>query len=496
MKMNFMSKKTEPKLSSEQTSGNDAAAKAYNMMQSLPMNVLVCDAETLTINYANPASVEVLRTMEDLLPSGVNADNIVGQCIDVFHKHPEHQRQMLRDPGNLPHTALIRLAAEILELNVVGLFDEQGNFTDLMLTWAIVTEREQLKRMVDVMPLNVMMADPKSLEITYVNQTSIETLKPLASLLPVPPEKLMGTCIDVFHKNPSHQRNILGDPNNLPFSSKIPLGDETLSLDVAAIQDEGGYYMGAMLTWSVVTAQVALANKVSEVTDTVASSSTEFQATSESLAATAEQTSSQASLVATATEQLSSSIQEISQQVTRSADIASVAVKDAERSNEMVQGLADAAEKIGQIIDLIKDVADQTNLLALNATIEAARAGDAGKGFAVVAAEVKNLANQTGKATEEISAQVSSIQGATQDTVGAIQGIGKTINEISEIATAISSAVEEQGAATTEVAGNIAGVQTAATETGESSGVLREASAELAGHAENLKAEITAFMDS
>ncbi|MEO5337460.1 MAG: nitrate- and nitrite sensing domain-containing protein [Magnetospirillum sp. WYHS-4] len=173
------------------------------------------------------------------------------------------------------------------------------------------------------------------------------------------------------------------------------------------------------------------------------------------VAAAANRTAENVQTVAAAASELSSSIAEISRRVAQSSRIASEAVEEAERTNAKVQGLADAASKIGEVVALITDIADQTNLLALNATIEAARAGEAGKGFAVVASEVKNLANQTAKATEEIGAQIGAIQGATAEAVSAIRAITGTINKVSEIAAAIAAAVEQQGAATQEIARNV-----------------------------------------
>ncbi len=255
----------------------------------------------------------------------------------------------------------------------------------------------------------------------------------------------------------------------------------------------------------------------------VSAASTEMQSSAQSMASTAEHTSTQSTevaaaaelasanvqTVATAAEELSSSIGEISRQVSQSSEIASNAVKEAERTNKMVLGLADSAQKIGDVVELITDIAEQTNLLALNATIEAARAGDAGKGFAVVASEVKNLANQTARATEEISSQIGGIQSATIEAVGAIQGIGGTIGEINGIASTIAAAVEEQGAATGEIArnveqaatgtqtvtSNIAGVTTAAGETGQAAGEILSATGELSQQSELLKAEVDKFLE-
>ncbi|MCW8915070.1 MAG: methyl-accepting chemotaxis protein [Magnetovibrio sp.] len=263
-------------------------------------------------------------------------------------------------------------------------------------------------------------------------------------------------------------------------------------------------------------------NSVGGVVNSVSSASTEMQSSASTLSATAEQTSQQAATVAaaseeasanvqtvaSASEELSSSISEISRQVVQSTQIADSAVAEIDGANEKVQGLADAANKIGEVVALITDIADQTNLLALNATIEAARAGEAGKGFAVVASEVKNLANATAKATEEISTQIGDIQGATKDAVEAIGSIGSTINQISEIAGTIAAAVEEQGAATQEIArnveqaaagtgevsSNITGVNQAATETGQSAEQMLGAATELSQQSELLRGEVDKFL--
>ena len=263
---------------------------------------------------------------------------------------------------------------------------------------------------------------------------------------------------------------------------------------------------------------------VSGALGTLASAATELQVTATSMTATAEETSRQATAVAAATEQastnvqtvataaeeLSASISEIGRQVGESTRIAGKAVEDAARTNGRVQALADAAQKIGEVVQLINDIASQTNLLALNATIEAARAGEAGKGFAVVASEVKSLASQTAKATEEIASQITAIQSATGDAVGAIKEIGTTIERVSEIATSIASAVEQQGAATQEIArnvqqaakgtaevsSNVVGVTEAATSTGSAASQVLGASGELAKQGETLRGEVGRFLDN
>ena len=207
-------------------------------------------------------------------------------------------------------------------------------------------------------------------------------------------------------------------------------------------------------------------NGVSGVVNGVSAAATELQSAAQSLSATADQTNHQASAVANAaelasenvqtvaaaTEELASSVGEISRQIGESSRIAGVAVEEANRTNNTVASLSEAAQKIGEVVGLINDIASQTNLLALNATIEAARAGEAGKGFAVVAGEVKNLANQTAKATEEIAGQISRIQQETAVTVADIGDISRTIGAINEIATSIATAMSQQGAATTDIA--------------------------------------------
>ncbi|AWL93007.1 methyl-accepting chemotaxis protein [Bradyrhizobium ottawaense] len=268
----------------------------------------------------------------------------------------------------------------------------------------------------------------------------------------------------------------------------------------------------------------AFESAVGEIVETVSTASTELEASASTLTRTAERSqtlttmvasaseeaSTNVQSVASASEELASSITEISRQIQESARVASEAVQQARATNERVGTLSKAASRIGDVVELINTIAGQTNLLALNATIEAARAGDAGRGFAVVASEVKALAEQTAKATGEIGQQITSIQGATDESVAAIRQISGTIERLSEISSTIAAAIEEQGAATQEISRNvqqaaqgthgvsthITDVQQGATETGSASSQLLSAAQSLSHDSNRLKLEVGKFLSS
>jgi len=287
----------------------------------------------------------------------------------------------------------------------------------------------------------------------------------------------------VVEQRQSQQRKI--DMNRLADQFESEVGEIITLVSIAADQLEASS-----------TTLSKTADTVEEVSQRASSASGEASANVHSVAA--------------ASEELASSVSEISRQVGTSARIAGEAVEQARKTDARISQLSQAAARIGDVVDLIQTIAGQTNLLALNATIEAARAGAAGKGFAVVAAEVKTLAEQTAKATGEISQQIADIQSATEDSVTAIKEIGATIGRISEISSVIAAAVEEQGAATQEisrnvqcaadgtsqVAASISDVQRGASETGGASSQVLSAAQSLSNESNRLKREVAKFMNS
>jgi methyl-accepting chemotaxis protein len=321
-------------------------------------------------------------------------------------------------------------------------------------------------------------------------------------------------------------RDLAADTAGMPHRLRFTLGAETVDLQISATHDRDGAYAGPLFTWRTVTGQVRLVRQfeqsVGGIARTVAGSADgvrEAASTMRESAVTAgertlavstasQQASQSVSTAAAGAEEVAISVGEIARQVAESAQIAGAAVAEAEATDACVSRLSEAADRISAVVRLIGDIAARTNLLALNATIEAARAGEAGKGFAVVAGEVKSLATQTAKATQDIGGQITAMQQATAQAVAALRSIGATIERMNEIATIIAASVEEQGAATqsiaaavqqaatgtAEVNSNIGAVTRVVGETGNRAGVVLDAAMAMTGQATMLEDEVAKFL--
>ncbi|WP_161317062.1 methyl-accepting chemotaxis protein [Alcanivorax sp. DP30] len=498
-----------------ETSVTDSLEGVKATLKSLQANVFVADTN-LNIVYINPRANETLATISQPIYNtfGVRVEEILNGHIHRFHRDPKRVEAILRSPKSMPHSADFNFGGVTLRTRINAVMTEEDKIAGYTVCWEDVTtelrqenEFRRVMNMVDQMPTNVFLCD-RDLKIIYLNPSATVTMKKLEAHLPIKAHELLGANIDIFHKRPEHQRRILSDPSNLPYRARINIGDEKADLLVNAIYDAEGSYVGPMLTWEIVTEKVLLEERIRGTVEVLATSSEEMIATSDQMGSNAAITSREANsavntaddinenvqAVSTSIEEMGASIKEIAKNATDAARVADEAVSIAEGTNTTISSLGTSSAEIGKVIKVITGIAQQTNLLALNATIEAARAGDAGRGFAVVANEVKELAKETGRATEDIGQKIEAIQ---VDVKGAIEGIARiseVIHHISQVQGSIASAVEEQtittnemgrrvgdaAKGTNEVATNISGVAEAAKSTNAGVESMRQAAAELA----------------
>ena len=353
--------------------------------------------------------------------------------------------------------------------------------------WAVIArQREEVDRLMCVIenaPANILVAG-LDLKIVYANPASHHAYRRLRAHLAQAGDNLLGLSADFFSSADGALRAKLGRRENLPYEAQYQVGPETLSLMASPILDQQGHYLGPMIIWELVTEKIAAAERekaayarmqqtmeaINGNSQTLAAAAEELSATAKTMHENTELTSSQSqaatasaeavgrniSTVAAGAEEMSASIRNIAQSTADASREGASAVQAATATTLTMNQLDASSSQIGQVINLIKSIAEQTNLLALNATIEAARAGESGKGFAVVANEVKALAQQSAKASEDISAKIGLIQQDTRNAVGAINGIADIITKINALQNSVATAIEQQAAATNEIARNAA----------------------------------------
>lgn len=390
----------------EKLAKDQEIARVNSMMENAPANIMFADPDGI-IQFMNPASEKTLQGIAQYLP--VPVEQIVGGSIDRFHKKPSHQKALLADPSNLPHQALISVGPETLDLLVSPVRGADGGYIGAMVTWSVVTEKlakdqeiARVNSMMENAPANIMFADPDGI-IQFMNPASERTLHAISQYLPVPVEQIVGGSIDRFHKNPSHQRTILADPTNLPHQANIAVGPETLDLLVSPVRGAGGDYIGAMVTWSVITKKLEQDAQVLRLSEEAESARQELQAKVDELL----------KVVESATEG------DLTQEVPGGGDDA---------IGQMSQGLGELLGGLRKNMQTIESAGSSMSTTTQTLASVGEQVGEN-------AEETEALAKTSSQAAERVSENINTVATSAEEMAASIREIAQSATEAARVAT-------------------------------------------------------------